>query len=228
MTDDSKGSKAMTTVVCVKWGEKYGAEYVNKLHAMVRRHASGRPRFVCFTDDADGINKTIECKKLPEKLEGWWNKLIFFTPLGLEPIGEKLLFLDLDVVIVDSIDPLLQHPGDFVIIRDWWQPNIYNSSVFLLMVGTRPQVWDAMVMDASFRDASAGDRLWPDIHERYASDQEWITEQVADAEIWPAQWCVSFKNDCVSGIPDGARIVCFHGRPKPHEYPAPWVKKMWR
>ena len=28
-------------VLCMKWGTKYGPEYVNRLYGMVRRHLSG-------------------------------------------------------------------------------------------------------------------------------------------------------------------------------------------
>ena len=42
-------------IVCMKWGTKYGPEYVNRLYAMVRRHLRGDFHFVCLTDDAKGI-----------------------------------------------------------------------------------------------------------------------------------------------------------------------------
>jgi hypothetical protein len=28
----------MATILCMKWGKKYGPEYVNRLHSMVSRH----------------------------------------------------------------------------------------------------------------------------------------------------------------------------------------------
>ncbi|HEY1090992.1 MAG TPA: glycosyltransferase, partial [Burkholderiaceae bacterium] len=42
-------------ILCMKWGNKYGPEYVNRLYAMVRRHLRGEFRFVCLTDDANGV-----------------------------------------------------------------------------------------------------------------------------------------------------------------------------
>ena len=29
------------TILCMKWGSKYGPEYINRLYAMVRRHLRG-------------------------------------------------------------------------------------------------------------------------------------------------------------------------------------------
>ena len=52
-------------VLCIKWGKKYGPEYVNKLHSMVRRHLHRPFRFVCLTDDGHGIDPAIEGKPIP-------------------------------------------------------------------------------------------------------------------------------------------------------------------
>ena len=42
----------MKNVVCIKWGEKYSAEYVNRLYGMVQRQLSLPHRFVCLTEDS--------------------------------------------------------------------------------------------------------------------------------------------------------------------------------
>ncbi len=34
-------------IICMKWGDKYGAEYVNKLYAMVKRNITIPFQFVC-------------------------------------------------------------------------------------------------------------------------------------------------------------------------------------
>ena len=44
----------------MKWGTKYGPEYVNRLYGMVRRHLRGDFRFVCFTDDVTGIRPEVD------------------------------------------------------------------------------------------------------------------------------------------------------------------------
>ena len=45
----------MANVICMKWGDLYGPQYVNRLYAMVKRHLNIDFRFECFTDDQDGI-----------------------------------------------------------------------------------------------------------------------------------------------------------------------------
>ena len=48
-------------VVCLKHGEKYSADYVNKLHSMVSRNCSIPFEFICFTENTKGINKVCSC-----------------------------------------------------------------------------------------------------------------------------------------------------------------------
>ena len=52
-------------IICMKWGTKYGPEYVDRLYAMVRRNLSGDFRFICLTDDSRGIRSEVECFPIP-------------------------------------------------------------------------------------------------------------------------------------------------------------------
>ena len=89
-------------VVCVNWGDKYGAEYVMRLHAMIERNTTKKFNMYCLTDNPDAYQAPIKPIKLTDGLEGWWNKMLLFKP-GILPDGEYLYF-DLDLVIVDNID----------------------------------------------------------------------------------------------------------------------------
>jgi len=69
------------TIICMKWGTKYNADYVNKLYAMVKRNLTLPFQMVCFTDNGLGINSNIVIKDLPPlelpsgAPERGWNKL---------------------------------------------------------------------------------------------------------------------------------------------------------
>ncbi len=56
---------AQRHILCMKWGTKYGPEYVNRLYAMVRRHLSGDFKFVCLTDDGNGVRPEVTCLPIP-------------------------------------------------------------------------------------------------------------------------------------------------------------------
>ncbi len=51
------------TVVCVKWGTKYDAAYVNNLYHTVKRHCppDKRIRMVCFTENIENVSPAVEC-----------------------------------------------------------------------------------------------------------------------------------------------------------------------
>ena len=42
-------------VLCLKWGDRYPAFYVNRLYAAVKRNLRRPFRFVCVTDDPTGL-----------------------------------------------------------------------------------------------------------------------------------------------------------------------------
>ncbi len=53
-------------VLCIKWGDRYGAEYVNRIYAMVERNITPPFRVICFTEDNTGIREEVICHDLPE------------------------------------------------------------------------------------------------------------------------------------------------------------------
>ena len=111
----------LRNVVCIKWGSKYSAEYVNKLHSMVERNLSLPHRFICLTDDSTGLSSEIETKSLLRKELKWsYTKFELFEKKLQDIIGQ-ILFLDLDVVINNSIDDLFlfEPDAEFVGIKDW-------------------------------------------------------------------------------------------------------------
>ncbi len=224
-------------VICMKWGKLYGPEYVNFLRAGVGRHLKRPFRFVCFTDDAQGLRDDVQVLPLPElglpKGQGdlRWRKLAVFGK-QLHDLRGSTLFLDLDLVIVDGLDAFFEPPGRFLIIRDddLFRPkplrklnpardrflhSVGNSSVFRFEIGQHAYILDAYLADP--KGAA----------ERYEISQQFQSAQLAahgDLAYWPSDWCVSFKNACVPrglksyladpAVPAGARIVVFAGTPK--------------
>ena len=75
---------AQRTILCMKWGSKYGPEYINRLYGMVRRHLRGEFRFVCLTDQREGIRAEVQCLPIPDLAlpagipERGWKKLTSF------------------------------------------------------------------------------------------------------------------------------------------------------
>jgi hypothetical protein len=210
----------MVNVICMKWGTRYEPAYVNRLRRMVRRHLSLDHRFVCFTDDPGGIDSDIEIKPLPEVQsrpgpERYWNKLGIFTKPLADFTGPVLCF-DLDLVIVDNLDCFFEHPGEFCIIREFRRdegPPRGNMSVCRFEAGAYPHVLEEFQRDPASVEA------------RFTFDQDFISASIKPLTFWPDEWCRSCKKHCLAPvprcyftaprIPPGARIIVFHGHPKP-------------
>ena len=242
----------MVNVVCLKWGQLYGPDYVNKLYRGVARNLTIPFRFVCFTDDADGVETPVECMPLPpiELPAGYENsafrKIALFAP-EVADLSGPTLFMDLDVVIVDTIDCFFELQGPFYIIHNWIErrktifrprPRIGNSSVFRFTIGEQAHVLE----DFHARPLEA-------IH-GYPTEQAYMSDTVSSLDFWPETWCRSFKKHCTPlvplnsfvapHLPEGAKIIVFHGRPNPDQaaggfrsgwrkrtLPATWIDQYW-
>lgn len=236
------------TVLCIKWGRKYGADYVNRLVAMVRRHLSLPHRFVCLTDDPSGVDAAIQTFPLPSSdLEFSWTKLWLFSP-DLAPPGSTLLYLDLDVVITDGLDALLVYRRDldFISVLDWnrwWNPQ-FNSSVMRFVAGAHADLYEHFLR-AVADGVLVKKREWDDCLQsrdkvvfwrglrRYGSDQEWISKQLRRKgrlreRSYPAPWILSYKRHCRQCLPEGVKVIVFHGEPKPHEVPDEHIVSHWK
>lgn len=209
----------MLRIVCVKAGTKYGPEYVNILADMCRRNLpEGFPgQVVCFTDDAIGLDASIAVRPLPGGLEGWWNKLYLFKN-GLFEDGDRILFLDLDTVIVGALDQIVAYDGPFAILRDFYRPNGLQSSVMAWPSNTLGFLWDEFEADG-FPNIIGGDQAWIEFAREKLNPQIW-------QELFPKTF-VSFKVDCQPMPPRGAKVVVFHGEPRPHNCGVDWVKAIW-
>lgn len=224
-------------ILTMKWGTLYGPNYVNNLARGVRRHLKRPHRFICFTDDPTGLEDGIEALPLPElglpegHSDTRWRKLALFRK-DLAGLSGTALFLDLDQVITDDLEPFFEQDGPFFIIRDddlfrakplrkvtpkrdAFLHSVGNSSVFRYEIGAHSYILDAFLADP--KEATAN----YEISQQFQSAQ---LEKHGHLNYWPKEWCVSFKNDCVPRgiksyfsdptLPKNARIVVFAGSPK--------------
>ena len=118
-------------VVCVKYGNKYGADYVNKLFSMVKKHLPRQHDFICFTENPSGLDPEIEVVDLFQDKPGeshnfrkdwklWWSKVNIFDGYNYRfKVSEEkpqisVLYIDLDMIITGDISPILDsYRGDF-------------------------------------------------------------------------------------------------------------------
>ena len=46
-------------IICMKWGTRYGPEFVNRLYKSIKKHTKRITRLYCLTDDDQNIDKNI-------------------------------------------------------------------------------------------------------------------------------------------------------------------------
>jgi hypothetical protein len=233
----------MNYVVCLKYGNKYSAEYVNKLYSMVKRNLTVPFEFVCYTEDSSDIDSDIRVEPIQiiPGVSGWWYKPMFFNPnLGLKG---TILFFDLDVIIFNNIDNLFSYEaGKFCIIRDFNRHviknyNKFNSSIFRLTTNMHQHVYTDFIKNPNAQI------------KRFQGDQDWLRASIKEGTYtyWPDEWIQSYKWEMrnkprfdnsprgqrdfeTTGDPvikDETSVAVFHGDPNPHNCKDQWVINNW-
>jgi len=216
----------MKQVICMKWGTLYGADYVNRLYAMVRANTTGPLRFVCLTDDATGIRAEVErfdCPLLdipmPHQLRGWRKVSLFGRSEALFGLTGSWLYLDLDTVITGSLDDFFDYEPErtFVVMKNWTQPHsgIGNTSCYRFTVGAHEDVLTRLMAQPMA------------LIKQYRNSQTYISRTITNVQFWPDPWCTTFKVQSVPAwplrlfktptIPQGVKVIAFPGDPNPIE-----------
>jgi hypothetical protein len=234
------------SVVCFKWRpkegyrSKYSGHQVNVLRNMVARHYPEPHRFICVTDDAEGIDEGVEIVPLwddhadvpnPSFADGpsCYRRLKVFSPGIGDVLGERFVCIDLDVVIVDDLRPIFNRTEDFIGWRNPVAQWPLNGSLFMMNAGARPQVWETF-------DPYVSPALSHGANMR-GSDQGWMSYVLGwnEAMLGPADGVVSYQKEVrrnLGKLPRGARIVVFWGRTDPWspvaQRQAAWIREHYR
>ena len=215
----------MLTVWSLCWGDKYPDYYVQRLKQSVSDNLTLDHRFVCITDrDIEGV----KCVPPPTDWPGWWGKIGLFKPGFCD---EYNLWLDLDVVITGNLDQMvIRYSGlNFASANNWANSGHggIQSSVMLWKGGKGCHAeWIYRFFDPAIA-------YWPPRNEPGVclwGDQEWCT-QLRDAgklnhtPIDP-ELIQSYKYHVrpTHSVPDGCKIVVFHGDPKPSDVSESWFR----
>lgn len=204
-------------VFCVRTGDKYSMVYVLKLRNMVARHLSIPYEFWCITDKE---TDEVFCELTP--YQGWWGKVSLFAHTG------PCLYFDLDTVILGSIDPLAE-----AILED------EEKKLFMLkgFIQKRKE-WMSGIMawrgDWSFLTEGFHPIRTPN---KFKGDQNFFDHRIrmSNEKAKPVQSVLpgvcSYKRDLRpyrNKKANGARVVCFHGNPRPHQVYEKWVVENWK
>lgn len=193
----------MHVVLVCKSGGDYGPRSVARLQKQIDLP------IIVLTDFDEDCFDGVEVRPLRHNWPGWWSKIEFFRE-DLHYLD--CLYLDLDVVVVDSLEDMGR--DGFAM---WVDPfgHGFNSSVMYKPreAGTRHLYEDFKETPAKFmQEFSVGNGtknglMW--------GDQGYITKYGrTSGRNYRAPEVCSFKKD---GQEEDCKVLVFHGQPKPYE-----------
>lgn len=193
----------LVTVVCVlRSGGDFTPEYVERLKNGIDANLSGH-RFVCLSDC------DVPCERVPLVTDwpGWWAKVELFRLTG------KILYFDLDTIITGSLQEIADYPHKFTMLRDVGRYS-RSASGMLAWQGNYSRLYDSFSSDLipKYMDHARGAAGGPWGDGGYISDH---VEHEIFQDLFPGQ-IVSYKWQRKTER-QGARVVCYHGPPRPHE-----------
>ena len=229
---------------CVIHGDVYSWKYVDVLYSMLSRNLSRPIRMHVYTEHDREVPPHMIKHVLSEwpgirgAKKSWWYKMQLFNP---EHHSGQLLYLDLDVVVVNQLDWILQlGHSTFWAIQDFrtlWRPTFQgiNSSVMYWNVSKFAKIWTEFVK-LDIKETS----------KQYAGDQDYLSKVIKPAQrrFFPAKSALSWRWQALDGgmhpyrrtyaqpgkgteFDSDTSLLIFHGQPKPDQVADTVIKTHW-
>ena len=141
-------------------------------------------------------------------------------------IGGPTLYLDLDTVLVGSIDRLGDLPHDFAMMRNLNNPSMPGSAV----------MWFREVPEHVYETFAENPEYYMGEYAKsnggtYIGDQACIWDFMDRKVQYLTDDCPglirSYRRHCMAGVPEGCSLVACGGPAKPSTVKDEWVKEAW-
>ncbi len=211
----------MLGIVCWLWhnpdGRRWGvykAHHVNALARMLKEHMSIPYKLTCITDSPE---MDVECDtyqlwdfpRIDDKIDAY-RRLKLFDPETGKQFGERVVSIDLDVLIEADLAPLFDNDNDFQGIKG--RASWINGSLWSLKVGTNLHVWDEFDPDTVKKLISKS--------KFHGSDQAWMSMKMPKCAYWNGNddgaWLYKDIRQKTT-FPEFRRITVFPGGVNPWE-----------
>lgn len=208
----------MTIIATVlKSGGQYTPEHVRMLEDQLGHDVP----LTVYTDFIDVLaSRGKLARPLTYELPGWWSKMELFNPAK----DDDIIYFDLDTVIRRRPRVLLSRVKEPMILRDFNRPEGLQSSIMCIPHHFKAFIWKHWM---------EGPEEWMQL-----LGEEGIGDQAFLEKISHRFWSIlqdHYPNEYVSWKLDGlahkplptlARVIVFHGYPKPWDIPH--AKQTWR
>jgi hypothetical protein len=218
----------------------YRAKHIAINRNMWTRHLTVPHEYVCVTDRPELIDKSIRTVEMDRRtfVPGTrYAKLMLFRRDIGDLLGPRILYGDLDVVLVANCDALVRRAEPLVLYRN---ANFgllpgrtrFNSSLILMDAGVRPDLYEDFDPDTTPAKVKA-------LGHGRATDQAWISSRVDHGNpywdhkqgVWNAMRMSDKGPGVGTDLPENAKIVLFMGKREPGmakvQEKFPWVARHW-
>jgi hypothetical protein len=231
----------MLIVLAWSWGGLFGPEYPNRLRASLARRLHIAHKLVLVTDRTDGLDPGIEAIPMPTtfaETPRCRRRMQQYDQTFTDPLGRRILGLDLDLVFVDDVTPLVLCDDP---IKCWkvGHAGVYSGSFVLFNSGA---------LDGAWQQFAAAPEAWPRSLQRSGtpSDQAminaWLASQPPIAHWTERDGFVTYYGRGYERLehlgvgpryphlPAGARVVVLGSADKAVMDRAefPWIREHWR
>jgi hypothetical protein len=233
----------MIDIVCFKWGPKFGPEYVNNFYNAVQRNTTVEHRFICYTDDPEGVDDRIETRPFLVDLPVWWYIIGIANPDHEH--SEKVFYFDLDTVVTGNIDDILEMDQPFATISDFGWVKGLQTAFIMWDRETRNNVWDYFTtkyrpedyanLDCDYTQWGGTNQFLEEcmgvvrINKNPIAAIKNAPKVVRLQDEFPGA-CASYKAQKLAGLetlPEDISLVFFHGNPMPHQVNETWMSEHW-
>lgn len=201
-----------TVYTVLKSGGAYVPRHVTELRKQVEKHLPGA-RFIALVDQYVPDTETV---RLTLPYMGWWAKMELFRP---NLPGGDILYFDLDTVLSGSLIDIAA-VGQLAVLRNFYAKEpVIGSGVMYIPEAEREEIWTAWIKNPRaeilrISQQGLGDQefLRPFWYDKAARFQDLVPGQIVSYKVHcNPQW----RAGAVGSVPEGARVICAHGRPKP-------------
>lgn len=222
----------------------YLPEHVNTLRNAFLRTLSRAHRFICVSDESQGLAgnvewvqtppearalgeiKTVEAGRFPSCYRRLWS----FSAGARELLGERIMVVDIDFLPIARFDHLFDRTEPFVGWRPrqcWGRADRIGGGIYLMDTGLFTRVFDDFAADPKHAQCEARRAGYR------GSDQAWISYCLGGSvPVWRDCDGIYSIRDFHNGMdlpPLDACAIQFNGpsRLKPWNHPASWVRAHW-
>lgn len=194
-------------IVCFWWGNwcgDYGPRYVRNLRNSIYKNTTIPHNFYCITDNPRELD--VQCIKFEPNFKWNLNKLkAFDDKFGLTG---KIIIFDLDTIILDNINFILTDQDIFTTNESFGDKGQCGGGIVSTMAGFGKTL--LMILEGNTKKITA---------ETGGSERFFYRKYIKNPTFWQRKYSgiYSYKRHCKDGIPKDAKIIHFHGTPRPHE-----------